>query len=110
MRWRTLTARRPRADAVPCLRQDRDVSSAREDDLRSIFTSKAAQVLPPVAQDLIDTLEIDEDDRARVDAVGQALARAYMEGTAVGATEMFAQAAERGIPLSLTWLGQPAAQ
>jgi hypothetical protein len=38
------------------------VSSAKEDDLRSIFTSKAAQVLPPVARDLIDTLEIDEDD------------------------------------------------
>jgi hypothetical protein len=86
------------------------VSSGNEDHLCSIFTSKAAQVLPPVARDLIDTLEIDGGDRVRVDAVGQALARAYMEGTAVGATEMVAQAAERGVTLNLTWLGRPAAQ
>jgi hypothetical protein len=66
-------------------------------------------VLPTVAQGLIDTLDV-EDDLALVEAVDQALARAFMEGTAAGATEMVAQATERGIPLSLSWLGQPAPQ
>ena len=80
-----------------------------EEDLHLVFRTKAAQVLPPVAQDLIGTLEVG-DDPALVEAVGQALARAFMEGTAVGATEMVAQAAERGIALNLTWLGQPAPQ
>jgi predicted DsbA family dithiol-disulfide isomerase len=81
------------------------VSSA-EDNLRFVFTSKAGQVLPPIAQDLVDALEL-EGDPAHVEAVGRALARAFMEGTAVGATEMVAQAAERGILINLNWLGDP---
>lgn len=61
-------------------------------------------MLPPVARDLIDDLEL-RDDPAVVEAIGQALARAFMQGTAVGATEVVAQAAERGIVLNLKWLG-----
>jgi hypothetical protein len=80
-----------------------------EEDLRLVFRTKASQVLPPVAQDLIDALEVG-DDPAVVEAVGHALARAFMEGGAVGATEMVAQAAERGISINLRWLGQPAPQ
>jgi len=90
------------------LRHDREVSSA-EEDLRIVFSSKAAQVLPPITRDLIDALELG-DDPAVEEAVGHALARAFMEGAAVGATEAVAQAAERGIALNLTWLGQPAPQ
>jgi hypothetical protein len=76
---------------------------ASPDDLRFIFTSKAAEVLPPVAQDLVDALGV--DDPADIDAVGDALARAFMQGTAAGATEMIAQAAENGIQLGLNWVG-----
>jgi hypothetical protein len=76
---------------------------ASPDDLRFIFTSKAAEVLPPVAQDLVDALGV--DDPADIDAVGDALARAFMQGTAIGATEMVAQAAEKGIHIGLNWIG-----
>jgi len=78
---------------------------ASPDDLRFIFASKAAEVLPPVAQDLVDALGV--GDPADIDAVGDALARAFMQGTAVGATEMVAQAAEKGIELGLNWVGGP---
>ena len=78
---------------------------ASPDDLRFILSSKAAEVLPPVAEDLIDALGV--DDPADIDAVGDALARAFMQGTAVGATEMVAQAAEKGIELDLNWVGGP---
>jgi hypothetical protein len=74
------------------------------DDLRFIFTSKAAEVLPPITQDLVDALDLGHDD---LDAVGQALARAFMQGAAVGATEMIAQAAEKGIQLQLNWVDGP---
>jgi hypothetical protein len=59
----------------------------------SPLTSKVAQVLPPIARDLLDALEL-EHDPSTLDAVGQPLARAFMEGTAVGATETVAQSAE----------------
>jgi hypothetical protein len=78
---------------------------ASADDLRFTFTSKAAEVLPPVVQDLVDALGV--DDPADIDAVGHALARAFMQGTAVGATEMVAQAAEKGIHIGLNWVGGP---
>jgi len=77
-----------------------------EDDLRSAFVSKAAQVLPPITEDLVEALGL-EDDPAHIEAVEHALARAFMEGTAVGATEATAQAAEQGIPLNLNFLGSP---
>jgi uncharacterized protein (UPF0218 family) len=77
-----------------------------EDSLRATFTSKAGQVLPSITQDLVASLECEEDQSAVV-AVGDALARAFMEGTAVGATEMVAQAAERGTVIKLHWLGGP---
>ncbi len=80
--------------------------SSSEEDLRATFTSKAAQVLPPITRDLLDALELADDPDA-IEAVGMALARAFMEGTAVGATEMVAQAAEKGIPIGLNWLGGP---
>jgi hypothetical protein len=67
------------------------------DDLRFIFTSKAAEVLPPITQDLVDALDLGHDD---LDAVGQALARAFMQGAAVGA-------AEKGIQLQLNWVDGP---
>lgn len=77
-----------------------------EESLRFIFTSKAEQVLPPVAQELADALELDDDPGHR-EAVGHALARAFMEGAALGATEMVAQATEKGISINLNWLGGP---
>lgn len=78
---------------------------ASPDDLRFTFASKAAEVLPPVAHDLVDALGV--DDPADIEAVGDALARAFMRGTAVGATEMVAQAAEKGLELDLNWVGGP---
>jgi hypothetical protein len=75
-----------------------------EKSLRSTFTSKAGQVLPPLARILVDALGI-EDDSGRIQVVGDGLARAFMEGTAVGATEMVAQAAEQGVSIDLNWLG-----
>ncbi len=77
-----------------------------EDSLRIIFTSKAAQVLPPITRELADALDL-EVTPAHREAVGHALARAFMEGAAVGATEMVAQAAEKGISIDLNWLGAP---
>jgi hypothetical protein len=88
------------------LRDDRCVSNT-EDDLRLTFVSKAAQVLPPIARDLVAALELEPCDPAQLDAVGDALAAAFMQGTAVGATEMVAQAAERGVSINLSWLGGP---
>jgi len=58
------------------------------------------------AQELVDALGL-EDEPAHIDAVGRALARAFMEGTTVGATDMIAQAAEKGISIELKFLGGP---
>jgi hypothetical protein len=77
-----------------------------KEDLLAIYESKAAQVLPPITRDLLDALDLGDDART-LDAVGHALARAFMEGTALGATEMAAQATENGIPTDLTWVGDP---
>jgi len=77
-----------------------------EDDLRFNYVSKAAQVLPPITQDLVDALGL-EGDPAHIAAVEHALARAFMEGTAAGAAEATAQATEMGIPLGLNSLGSP---
>jgi hypothetical protein len=77
-----------------------------EDDLRLTFVSKAAQVLPPIDEELVEALGL-EGDPAHIEAVGHALARAFLEGTAVGATEATAQAAEQGIPLNPNFLGGP---
>ena len=42
-----------------------------------------------------------------MDEIGRALAWAFTEGTAVGASETVRQAAERGIAIDLTWLDGP---
>jgi hypothetical protein len=78
--------------------------SSPEDGLRLTFASKARQVLPPIARDLVEALDL-EGDPSHVEVVGQALARAFTEGTAVGATEAVAQATEQGLTLNLAWLG-----
>jgi hypothetical protein len=87
------------------LRHNQRMPSNKE-DLLAIYESKAAQVLPPITRDLLDALDLGDDART-LDAVGHALARAFMEGTALGATEMAAQATENGIPTDLTWVGDP---
>jgi hypothetical protein len=63
--------------------------------------------LPPITQDLLKALDL-ADEPASVEAVGHALARAFMEGTAVGVTEVAAQAASQGVTLNIDWLGGPA--
>jgi len=75
-------------------------------DLSETFVSKARQVLPPIARELVEALDLAEGPEA-IRAVGDALGRAFLEGTAVGATEMVAQSAEQGHQISLSWLGGP---
>jgi hypothetical protein len=62
-------------------------------------------VLPAITRELVEALGL-QDDPDAVEAVGQALARAFTEGAAMGATEVVAQAAEQGVPVALTWLGE----
>jgi len=92
-----MRARNPKAggtEAVP----------SSEEDLRQTFISKARQVLPPITREVVEALNL-HDDPAGVETVGHALARAFTEGAALGATEVVAQAAERGTVIELHWLG-----
>jgi hypothetical protein len=79
-----------------------------EDELRATFASKARQVLPPITDGLYQALVDHEGDAsAQRKAVGDAMAKAFMQGTMVGWVECQAQAAEQGIDLHTTWLGNP---
>jgi hypothetical protein len=65
------------------------------DDLLRNFTTHAAQALPPIISDAADKLGV-RDDAGR-EALGEALARAYMAGADAAQAEFAAQAIEQGV-------------
>jgi hypothetical protein len=67
------------------------------DDLLRNYTTHAAQALPPILADAAARLGIESD--AEREALGEALARAYMAGVDAAQAEFAAQAIEQGINL-----------
>lgn len=86
----------------------REVASGVSDyeDLLRNYTTHAAGALPPIIEDAASRLGV-QDDPAKVEALGEALARAYMAGADAGQSEVLAQAAEQGVPFTLNQLKSP---
>lgn len=75
------------------------------EDLLRNYTTHAAQVLPPIIESLSAHLGL--EDEVDLEAVGGALTRAYMEGSAAGQAEAAAQAAEQGVNINVEQLRPP---
>ena len=64
------------------------------DDLLRNYATHAAQALPPIIGDAADRLGVEVE--AEREALGEALARAYMAGVDAAQAEFAAQAIEQG--------------
>lgn len=69
------------------------------DDLLRNFTTHAAQALPPITRDAVEQFGV--DSQAKLEALGELLARAYMAGVDAAQAEFAAQAIEQGVNLQV---------
>jgi hypothetical protein len=76
------------------------------EDLLRHYTSAAAQVLRPLVRETCATLGLPEGT-AEAEKLGEAMARAFMEGATVGESEVAAQIAEQGGNVKINRLRAP---
>ena len=74
---------------------------SKADEAWGRYMSKAAQAVPPITRDLLDALGFDPPTQEQLDAIGDALGRAYLVGVDAGETEALAQAIEQGAKVTI---------